>query len=58
MNKLLFFCISSALLLFSIIVVNILPPIGGDWFDESCRSITDKKDYFEKKPLNDLGQIT
>ena len=58
MNKLLFFCISSALLLFSIIVVNILPPFGEDWFDESCRSITDKKDYFEKKSLNDLGKIT
>ena len=58
MNKLLFFCISSALLLFSIIVVNILPPIGGDWFDAACNSISDDQKYLEDYSLEDLGKIT
>lgn len=58
MNKLLFFCISSALLLFSIVVVNILPPIGGDWFDDSCNSISDDLKYLEDYSLKDLGGIS
>ena len=57
MNKLLFFCISSALLLFSIIVVNILPAIGGDWFDAACNSISDDQKYLEDYSLKDLGDI-
>lgn len=57
MNKLLFFCISSALLLFSIIVVNILPPIGGGWFDNACNSISDDQKYLEDYSLKDLGGI-
>lgn len=58
MSKLIFFCVSSALLLFSIIVINILPPLGGSWYDESCNSISDDQKYLEDKTLNDLGGIT
>lgn len=58
MSKLLFFCLSSALLLFSIVVINILPPIGGDWYDESCRSIADDQKYYEDTSLQNLGGIT
>lgn len=57
MNKLLFFCISSALLLFSVIVVNILPPTEG-WYDQACNSIADDQKYLEQKSLQDLGGIT
>ena len=57
MNKLLFFCISSALLLFSVIVVNILPPTGG-WYDQACNSIADDQKYLKQKSLQDLGGIT
>ena len=58
MSKLLFFCISSALLLFSVIVVNILPPIPSYWYDESCSSIADDLKYYEAKSLKDLGNIS
>lgn len=49
MNKLLFFCISSALLLFSIIALNLAPGFkyGSEWYDESCKSISDDLKYFE-----------
>ena len=58
MSKLLFFCISSALLLFSVVVVNILPPVDIDWYDQSCSSVADDLKYYEDKSLNDLGGIT
>ena len=49
MKKLIFFAIASAILLFSLIVVNIAPAINGlvegnDWFQQSCNYISDQYD--------------
>ena len=46
MNKLLFFCIASAILLFSIITINISPIIhglldGNSWMESSCKYLSD-----------------
>ena len=49
MNKLLFFCISSALLLFSIIALNLAPINGSEWYNKSCQSISDDLKYYENR---------
>ena len=58
MNKLIFFCIASAILLFSIITINIVPIIGGlvgsSWGSptESCKYLSDKYDIDKDKTYN------
>ena len=58
MNKLLFFCFASAVLLFSIIVINISPIIkgllysGGIDYTHSCKYYSDQYDYNEKHNKN------
>ena len=57
MNKLLFFCFASAVLLFSIIVINISPIINdlynaGIDYDDSCKYYSDQYDYNEKHNKN------
>ena len=51
MQKLIFLCVASGILLFSIIVVNI-SPLGfldtNDWTTSACSSISDQIKYFEK----------
>jgi len=53
MNKtLIFLCIASALLIFSIIVVNTSPAInilGNGWRDLNCKRYSDYHDYIKKK---------
>ena len=56
MKKLIFFAIASALLLFSLIVVNITPIdlIGGQsWSQQACSSISDQIDQLEKQNYSD-----
>ena len=51
-NTLIFLCISSALLIFSIIVVNTSPAITGiasGWRDLNCKRYSDYHDYIKKK---------
>ena len=49
MNKLLFFCIASAILVFSIITINIAPiintSVGSGWIYQSCKYYADKYNY-------------
>ena len=57
MQKLIFLCIASAVLLFSIIVVNIGPVLGGlvggnYWSYPSCSLHSDRYKYIEKKDYN------
>ena len=58
MKKLLFFCISLAIVLFSIIVTNVAPIIKGrvgyGWSYMSCKYYADNYNK-EKKDLEDLG---
>ena len=62
MNKLLFFCISLAILVFSVIVINVAPvikgKIGEDWSSNSCKMYSDyynykKKDTYENSKEKD-----
>ena len=56
MKKLIFFAIASAILLFSLIVVNITPIdlIGGQsWSQQACSSISDQIDQLEKQNYSD-----
>ena len=59
MNKLLFFCIASAILIFSIIGINLAPiinfKVGKNWYDASCSKINDKIKYTEDSSLTKLG---
>ena len=60
MKKLIFFAIASAILLFSIIVVNIAPFTNGQdggtsWFRQPCNSYSHWYDDIDKKSLSDLG---
>ena len=51
-NTLIFLCIASALLIFSIIVVNTSPAInilGNGWRDLNCKRYSDYHDYIKKK---------
>ena len=51
-NTLIFFCIASTLLIFSIIVVSTGPAINGivdDWKDLNCQQYSDFHDYIEEK---------
>lgn len=51
-KTLIFLCISSALLIFSIIVVNTSPAINGivdDWKDLNCKRYSDYHDYIKKR---------
>jgi hypothetical protein len=57
MQKLIFLCVASAVLLFSIIVVNIGPVLGGlvggnYWSYPSCSLYSDNYKYIEKKDYN------
>ena len=53
MKKLIFFLIASAILIFSIIVVNIAPIIKGkvgyDWFSPACERLSDRYNYAKKE---------
>ena len=53
MKNLIFFCIASAILLFSIITINIAPIIGGlianNWMEDSCKYYSDKYDFDNEK---------
>lgn len=58
MKKLIFFCIASAILLFSIIVVNIAPIIGkfnfaSNWYNQACEFHSDNYDYWEEQSYPD-----
>ena len=59
MNKLLFFCIASAILIFSIIGINLAPiinfKVGKNWYDASCSKKSDKIKYTEDSSLTKLG---
>ena len=59
MNKLLFFCIASAILIFSLIGINLAPiinfKVGNNWYDASCSKISDKIKYTEDSSLTKLG---
>ena len=51
-NTLIFLCIASTLLIFSIIVVNTSPAInilGNGWRDDNCKIYSDYHDYIKKK---------
>lgn len=60
MNKLIFLCIASGILLLSIIVVNIAPSINGileynnniSWMQISCKSLSDKRKFDKEKDLS------
>ena len=52
MNKLIFLCISSAVVIFTVIVLNVSPVInifGTDWYDNSCKYFADKHKYEKEK---------
>ena len=59
MKKLIFFCIASAILLFSIIVVNIAPIIGkldsnsSTWFNQACEYHSDNYNLNEERSYPD-----
>ena len=63
MQKLIFLCIASAVLLFSIIVVNIGPVLGGlfpnySLYGESCSMHSDNYKYIEKENYNKTQKET
>ena len=56
MKKLIFFAIASAILLFSLIVVNIAPAINGlvtglSWSMQSCKYLSDQYDDIEERDI-------
>ena len=57
MKKIIFFAIASAILLFSIIVVNISPAIsligGQSWSQQACSYHSDRYDDEKKKTYSD-----
>ena len=58
MKKIIFFAIASAILLFSIIVVNISPAINGlisgqSWSQQACSYHSDRYDDEKKKTYSD-----
>ena len=58
MNKLIFLCISSAVVIFTVIVLNVSPVIndlGTDWYDNSCKYFADKHKYEKDKSYSDLS---
>ena len=61
MKNLIFFCLASAILLFSIVTINIVPNIGGigggfSWMTSSCKYHSDQYDVDKEKdwPSEDL----
>lgn len=57
MNKILFLCIATAILLFSIIVVNISPTNMylniDDWMEDSCKYLSDQRKYHKEQTYAD-----
>ena len=52
MKKLLFLCIASAIVILTVIVLNLSPIInilGADWYDDSCQYFADKYKYEKDK---------
>ena len=58
MKKLIFLCIASAIVILTVIVLNLSPIInvpGIDWYDDSCQYFADKHKYEKDKSYSDLG---
>jgi hypothetical protein len=59
MKNLIFLCVSAAITIFTVIVLNNAPIIngvvGGDWYDESCQKYIDLHKYYEDKDPSTLG---
>lgn len=58
MKKLLFLCIASGIVIFTVIVLNVSPAINlglSDWYDESCQKYADNHKYTKEKSLTELG---
>jgi hypothetical protein len=61
MNKLIFLCLASAIVIFTVIVLNVSPIInivGTDWYDDSCQYFADKHKYDKDKSYTELGLIS
>ena len=57
MKKLIFLCIASAIVLLTVIVLNVSPiihVIGTDWYDDSCQYFADIYKYNKDKSYTDL----
>ena len=59
MKNLIFLCVSTAVVIFTVIVLNNAPIInglvGGDWYDESCQDYVDLHKYNKDKTPTELG---
>ena len=59
MKNLIFLCISAAVVVFTVVVLNNAPIIngyvGGDWYEESCQKYVDYHKYNKDKTLSELG---
>ena len=55
MNKLIFLCLASAIVIFTVIVLNISPIIhilGTSWYDDSCKYLADRHKYDKEKTFS------
>jgi len=59
MKNLIFLCVSTAIIIFTVIVLNNAPIINGlvgsDWYDESCQKYVDLHKYNKDKAASDLS---
>ena len=62
MKKLIFLCIASAIVLLTVIELNVFPIINiigaTTWYDDSCQYYADKYKYEKEKSYTDLGLIS
>ena len=59
MKNLIFLCVSTAIIIFTVVVLNNAPIINGyvgsDWYDESCQNYVDLHKYNKDKTPAELG---
>ena len=61
MKKLIFLCIAVAVVIFSVVVLNISPVIhiiGDDKYHESCKKYSDKHKYNEDKKVSEISGVS
>jgi hypothetical protein len=58
MKNLIFLCVSTAIIIFTVVVLNNAPIINGyvgsDWYDESCQNYVDLHKYNKDKKFSDI----
>jgi hypothetical protein len=59
MKNLIFLCVSTAIIIFTVIVLNNAPIINGyigkDWYAESCQKYVDLHKYYKDKDFSDIS---